>query len=104
MDDEDPNAEALRAWLAERGSGDDVTREAIRIAPDEVDAVALFYALGTQWRRQLVVSLAGAASILQGLDYGVVETTARLSGVAMTPALFRDLQLMEREAIKEAAR
>ena len=38
-----------------------------------------------------------------GLDYAGVEAAARLSGIAVTPTLFAEVQLMEAEAIKALA-
>lgn len=66
--------------------------------------MALFFALGTQWKRTVMVGLGTSATMLQGLDYAAVEVTARLSDIRLTPALFRDIQIMERAAIREAAR
>lgn len=96
VDDGDPTAAATRAELARRqrpsGEAD------IEVAPDEVDAVALFLAMGTQWRR------CGVTGRAIGLEYAAVPATASLSAIAMTPALFADLQLMEAAALKELLR
>lgn len=70
----------------------------IEIAPDEVNVVALFLALHTQWRLHAIT---GAAT---GLIYEAVPPTASMSGIEMTPPLFADLQTMESAALKEWAR
>lgn len=70
----------------------------IEIAPDEVDVVALFLALRTQWRLH---AMTGAAT---GLIYEALPHTASMSGIEMSPTLFADLQTMESAALKEWAR
>jgi hypothetical protein len=70
----------------------------IELAPDEVDVVALFLALETQWLRH---AMTGAAL---GLTYQAIPATAEMTGIKMTPALFADLQIMEKAALKEMAR
>jgi pyrroloquinoline quinone (PQQ) biosynthesis protein C len=86
---------------ARRGQGDGVAEKkvrAIEIAPDEVDVVALFLALQTQWRLH---AMTGAAT---GLIYEAVPPTASMSGIETTPQLFADLRTMESAALKEWAR
>jgi Phage related hypothetical protein (DUF1799) len=83
--------------LARRRGGAD-TKRVIEIAPDEVNAVALFLALQTQWARH---GMTGAAI---GLCYQAIPATAQMSGIKVTPALFADLQTMERAALDEMAR
>jgi hypothetical protein len=74
-------------WMRQRPA-------ALEIAPDEVDAVSLFFALATQWLRH------ATTGIRLGLNYAVIAPTAQMLGVAMTPALFGDLQAMEAEVLK----
>lgn len=53
----------------------------------------LFFSLRTQWQ---VHAMTG---VRLGLDYGVLPDTAGMLGLAMTPALFDDVQVMERAAL-----
>ena len=69
----------------------------IEIAPDEVDTVALFFALGTQWR-WIAVPMSGAI-LRVGLDYAALAVTAVACGVTMTPAIFADIRVMEGAAL-----
>lgn len=55
-------------------------------------AVRLFFAVVGQWRT------AGMGSVV-GLDLCAVDVAARWLGLAQTPELLRDVQLMEREAL-----
>lgn len=72
--------------------------EAIELGiDDEGVAVGLFLALDTQWRT------AGMTGVLQGLDYQAIEPTARLLGLALNPAAFHDLRVLEAEALKALA-
>lgn len=64
---------------------------------DEGPAIILFLGLATQWKT------AGMAGFKTGLDYGAVKGTAANLGVAMSPPVFCDLQLMEAEALKVQA-
>lgn len=59
-----------------------------RIYPCNQTAAALFYASGTQWRRDFNGNL-------MGLDYPAVESAARMSGIDITPTVFADLRLIE---------
>ena len=70
----------------------------IELRPDEAVPFALFTALGTQWNRH---PMTGERL---GLNYGVIPETASMMGVAMTPAVFADLQIMEGAALEELAR
>ena len=59
-----------------------------------MDAVHLFVAAGTQWRR------AGMTGIPTGLDYAGVEAAARALGAAWTADLLDKLKTMENAAIE----
>ncbi len=74
-----------------------VRDDAIEIAAEDADAVRLFLALSTQWRFHPMV---GARL---GIDYGAIRPTAEAMGLAMTPALFADLQTMEGAALAALA-
>lgn len=81
--------EALK-WSDDRPTND------VPIWPDMREAVALFFALSTQWR-WTGAGMAGA--FRTGLDYAVLEPTARAAGLVMTPGLFDDIRTLEREAL-----
>lgn len=66
--------------------------EAFEVWAENKDAVVLFLALSTQWRRD-----SGART---GLDYAAIGPAARYSRIRMTPELFHDLQVMEASAIE----
>lgn len=70
----------------------------IEIREDDQDIVALFMALGTQWR---VHPMSGQRL---GLDYAVIRPTAELLGFAINPAVMSDLRAMEGAALDEWAR
>lgn len=76
--------------------GDSAPTGDVPIWPDMQDAVALFFTLSTQWR-WTGAGMAGA--FRTGLDYSVLEPTARAAGLEMTPALFGDIRVLEREAL-----
>ena len=65
--------------------------------PENEEAVLLFAAAGTQWRR------AGMTGIPTGLDYAGVEATARAQGIAWTADLLSKLRTMEHAAIEAMA-
>ncbi len=89
-DDDDPSQRAIDAHLSRRANKGDAT---IAIHLDEQDSVALFFALGSQWRWH---PMAGART---GLDYAAVSATAKMAGIKMTPARFADLRTMEGAAL-----
>lgn len=76
--------------------GDDKPDHVLLIWPDMQDAVALFFSLSTQWR-WTGAGMAGA--FRTGLDYSVLEATARAASLEMTPALFDDIRVLERECL-----
>lgn len=57
--------------------------------------IEMFIAVDTQWRTHV----AGARLVWLGLDYAAVDIALRRLGIDPTPAEFRDLQIMEREAM-----
>ncbi|MFC6855752.1 DUF1799 domain-containing protein [Marivibrio halodurans] len=78
---------------AERiGRIEDVDDDAVEIWPEHEAVVRLFLALSTQWR------VGGMAGAPLGIDYASIETTGRLLGIEVTPAVFEDLRVMEAEA------
>ena len=76
--------------------GNDARPSEVLIWPDMQDAVALFFSLATQWR-WTGAGMAGA--FRTGLDYAVLEPTARAAGLEMTPRLFDDIRVLERECL-----
>lgn len=68
------------------------------IHPEDAPTVALFFALGTQWRRH---PYSGA---LAGLDYPAIRPTAELAGIEITPHTLPGLRVMEDAALGELAR
>lgn len=77
---------------------EDVAPPPVEVWPCCVTAVNVFGSLSTQWR----VGPAGAT----GLDYAALEPTLRLLAVPPDdwPALFEDVQTMERAALEEMRR
>ena len=73
------------------------TEEPVELAPDEAEAVGLFFALDTQWRRH---AMTGSRL---GLDYASIEPTARMLSVPMRPQLLSDLRAMEGAALEVLA-
>ena len=63
------------------------------VLPEAWDAVRLFIACGTQWRR------AGMTGVATGLDYASVEAAARALAIAWTGELLEQLRIMETAAI-----
>lgn len=70
--------------------------QATELWPENIPAVELYLAAGTQWR---YVGIAGAPV---GLDYVGVRTLMELRAVPASeqPALFADLQILEREHVR----
>lgn len=75
--------------------------DTVTIWPENVQSVNLFLSVGTQWR---VGGMGGAT----GLDYQAVFSTMdrllRNESQERKDALFADLQVMERAALKEINR
>jgi hypothetical protein len=57
---------------------------------------ALFLAMSTQWRIASTMS----STFATGLDYGVIEITARNAELELTPAVFSDVRALESEALR----
>jgi hypothetical protein len=64
------------------------------VLPENLDAVRLFCAASTQWRR------AGMGGVPLGLEYPGLEAASRMMGVAMTPELFESVRVMEFAALE----
>ena len=65
--------------------------------PENLDAVHVFAAAGTQWRR------GGMTGVATGLDYAGVEATARALGIAWSRDLLEKLRTMESAALEAMA-
>lgn len=84
---------ALHAELIGAGHQDGVW-------PENAAAVAAFLVGATQWRVLAAGGgLAPARLIWLGLDYAGARAGIEASGIAITPALWRDLTTMEAAAI-----
>ena len=70
--------------------------------PENWEAVELFVAVGTQWRKSVVASLNGGGVIYEGLDYPAVEAAMRMFGFRRKRhrELFAAVRVMERAALK----
>lgn len=92
---EDAATKAAAAAIAEIEArrGRKLTVDGIEIGPDEIDAVRLFYSLGSQWR------LHGYSGARLGIEYAAIQPTALMMGISMTPQLFFDLRVMEGAAL-----
>lgn len=84
-------------WMQERLAGSASQPGEIALAPDEVEPVTLFLMLGSQWRHHAM------SGLRLGLDYAAIPATAAMAGIAMTPALFADLRVMEGAALETFA-
>ncbi|MBX9727496.1 MAG: DUF1799 domain-containing protein [Sphingopyxis sp.] len=67
----------------------------MELAPSAADSIALFFALGTQWR---VHPMSGARI---GIDYTAVRPTAELLGLPLDADVMADLRSMEMAALDE---
>lgn len=71
------------------------------IWPDNAAIVAAFLAVATQWRLAPVGGgLAPGRLIAVGLDYAGVRAGLAAAGIALSPAQWRGLQVMEDEALR----
>jgi hypothetical protein len=61
--------------------------------PEHWDAWRVFMAMATQWNG------AGMAGLRVGLRYEALPVASRGVGVKLSPAVFRDIRLMEAEAL-----
>lgn len=70
----------------------------MELAPSAADSIALFFALGTQWR---VHPMSGARI---GIDYAAVRPTADLLDLPLNVDVMTDLRSMEMAALDEFAK
>ncbi len=96
---------ARRMYSASGGKQDDMSmlgipvqfagsfeEDELGIWPENMPAVQVFIAMGTQWR----VGMSGAT----GLDYGVLPSVFDMYGITDQKKAFIDMQIMENEALK----
>ncbi len=95
-DPEDENADIITAWIA--GGEPEKRTECPEIVADEMDALALFLALDTQWNWHPM------AGVRTGFNYAVIPATAAGCGIELTPSLFADIRQMEAAALNELGR
>jgi hypothetical protein len=86
--------EEIERWKRENSQQSEA--DLVVLPADCREAVLLFLEMGTQWRSTAI----GPNLVLLGLDYAGVRAALVMSRRRMTPALFGDLQLMERAAIE----
>jgi hypothetical protein len=67
--------------------------EPVEVMPANVEALRVFLAMGTQWRR------AGMAGLPVGLDYAALPAVCEAEGVALGADLLARLRLVEGAAI-----
>lgn len=65
--------------------------------PENWDAMRLFLAMETQWRR------AGMTGVATGLDYAVLPAVAGFNGLTLNADLFARLRIIEGAALKAMA-
>lgn len=70
----------------------------MELAPSAADSIALFFALGTQWR---IHPMSGTRI---GIDYAAVRPTAELLGLPIDADVMTDLRSMEMAALDEFAK
>lgn len=84
---------------ARRGSTD----ATIEVEPENVDAVRLFFALGTQWHRVSHSFAVGkqnyTAVIRTGLDYGAAVPVAAVLKIGLSEDLLAQLRTLESETL-----
>lgn len=76
---------------------EEASGEPQEVWPDNLEAVNVFIAMLTQWRR------AGMAGERVGLDYGVLPEVMRLCGVppARRAEVFEDVRVLEDAALEK---
>ena len=90
--DEPSLAQLGAAMRAPRDEGDGVW-------PENWDIVMAFLAVSSQWRTASVGGgMSPASLVFVGLDYGAVRAGLEAEQIAITPALWRGLRVMENAA------
>lgn len=70
---------------------------AFEVMPENWDAMRLFLAMETQWRR------AGMTGVATGLDYAVLPAVAGFHGLTLDADLFARLRILEGAALAAMA-
>lgn len=76
-------------------------QDEILVWPDMADAVALFFAMSTQWRW---VGAGMGGLVRTGLDYAVLPAIAGAHSIDTTPEVLNDLKTLELAAVEEWGR
>lgn len=70
------------------------------VHPDNIVAVKLLVAMQTQWRTEIASTFSRVFPVHLGLNYAVIETTARLEGLGeISTTDFRRLRILEAEVM-----
>lgn len=88
---------AIAQLAAEADAADD--DDGLAIHPENVTAVRWLLALQTQWRVIALTTSTQAEVRRTGLDYSVLDTTARLAGLEPEADDFTRLRILEAEAL-----
>jgi len=75
------------------------TAEAFVVEAENVAAIKLLLAMQTQWRSQALSTWSSARIVNTGLDYSVLEITARSRQIDLSPDTFARIQLAEAECL-----
>lgn len=84
--------EDMACWGVEGSAEDLLPQSDTGVWTEHVRAVEAFLSVTTQWR--VVESFSQGLRVI-GLDYPAVETGLRMSGIAVDPDLWGQLQLIE---------
>lgn len=92
----------IRRWKARQAKSlaATVPDDGLLIHPDNIVAVRLLLAMQTQWRVQFASTFSRVTPVQLGLEYGALETVARLEGLGeIAPDDFRRLRILEAEVL-----
>lgn len=82
------------AMMLERQAGGEFNG----VWPSHAAAFRAFLAVASQWRTALMTSAEGFRTRVVGLDYGGAKVALDALGIAVTPALWSAVQVMEQAA------
>ena len=91
----DTLAEECRAFGIDPALLDRAADEDAGIWPEHMGTVQAFLAVAGQWR----TAVGQARIIYHGLDYTAVRAGLKMAGIALTPAQWGDVQLIEAGAV-----
>jgi hypothetical protein len=98
--DEDDYRAELAAWGLPDEPGEAAPEGALEVWPANWDALLVFLACATQWRK--IIPPMGGSILFDGLRYTEVATVIRMQGHEGTRAgeIFSDVQTMESAALE----